>query len=106
MSRDVPFALPVEDDQAAPEPANWQGSRSYYSRCDMNSIHGTRYADILCDALPSVWWVPSQSATLLPPQVRGVNPLALSRADRRKRYYFNAEREELDPPLGPASRFA
>ena len=80
-AEDVPFALPMKMTKAAPEACELAGEPvASYSRCDMNGhLNNTRYADILCDALPwSVWeqgTVQDLAALSTTARSRGVKPL-------------------------------
>ena len=106
-AEDVPFALPMKMTKAAPEACELAGEPvASYSRCDMNGhLNNTRYADILCDALPwSVWeqgtvqgWGPASVPVPRLSSPREGPPCyayTLSRARTgEKQYYFNGERE-------------
>lgn len=98
-AEDVPFALPMKMTKAAPEACELAGEPvASYSRCDMNGhLNNTRYADILCDALPwSVWEQGTVQDLLLfyHREVPRGESFALSRAQTgEKQYYFNGERE-------------
>ena len=98
-TEDVPFALPMKMPKAAPEACEVVGEpTASYSRCDMNGhLNNTRYADILCDALPwSVWEQGTVQDLLLfyHREVPRGESFTLSRARTgEKQYYFNGERE-------------
>ena len=98
-AEDVPFALPMKMTKAAPEACELAGEPvASYSRCDMNGhLNNTRYADILCDALPwSVWEQGTVQDLLLfyHREVPRGESFTLSRAHTgEKQYYFNGERE-------------
>ena len=98
-AEDVPFALPMKMTKAAPEACELAGEPvASYSRCDMNGhLNNTRYADILCDALPwSVWEQGTVQDLLLfyHREVPRGESFTLSRARTgEKQYYFNGERE-------------
>src|SRR5699024_5872721 len=55
---DVPFELPMKMVKVDPAECERLGEcMATYSRCDMNGhMNNTRYADILCDALPWEVW--------------------------------------------------
>lgn len=57
-AEDVPFELPMRMTKADPGDCRPVGEfTATYSRCDMNGhMNNTRYADVLCDALPWEVW--------------------------------------------------
>lgn len=59
---DVPFELPIKLPRIAPEDCEVLGEQqAVYSRCDMNGhLNNTRYADIVCDAVPWEVWDTAQ----------------------------------------------
>lgn len=97
---DVPFELPMKMVKAAPEACEQIGECvATYSRCDMNGhMNNTRYADILCDALPWDVWEQGEVRNLkiyyhreIP---RGESFTLLRAQTGEKQYYFCGQREE------------
>lgn len=97
---DVPFELPMKMVKAAPEACEQMGECvATYSRCDMNGhMNNTRYADILCDALPWDVWEQGEVRNLkiyyhreIP---RGESFTLLRAQTGEKQYYFCGQREE------------
>lgn len=61
-AEDVPIELPMKLPRLAPEDCETLGTQTAtYSRCDMNGhLNNTRYADIVCDAVPWEVWDTAQ----------------------------------------------
>lgn len=98
-AEDVPFSLSMKMDKAAPEACEFAGQPvASYSRCDMNGhLNNTRYADIICDALPWDVWDNGTVQDLLIFYHREVprgESFMLTRAQTgEKQFYFSGERE-------------
>ena len=98
-AEDIPFSLPMKMTKAAPEACEPVGEPvANYSRCDMNGhLNNTRYADIICDALPWSVWEQGTVQDLMIFYHREVprgESFTLSCAQTgEKQYYFNGERE-------------
>ena len=96
---DIPFSLPMKMTKAAPEACEpVREPVASYSRCDMNGhLNNTRYADIICDALPWSVWEQGTVQDLMIFYHREVprgESFTLSCAQTgEKQYYFNGERE-------------
>ena len=92
---DVPFELPIKLPRIAPEDCEVLG---VYSRCDMNGhLNNTRYADIVCDAVPWEVWDTAQIRDFTISYHREV-PRGESFTLRRAKlaedtFYFEGERE-------------
>ena len=96
---DVPFELPVKLPRIAPEDCEVLGEQqAVYSRCDMNGhLNNTRYADIVCDAVPWEVWDTAHIRDFTISYHREV-PRGESFTLRRARlaedtFYFEGERE-------------
>ena len=96
---DVPFELPIKLPRIAPEDCEVLGEQqAVYSRCDMNGhLNNTRYADIVCDAVPWEVWDTAQIRDFTISYHREV-PRGESFTLRRARpaedtFYFEGERE-------------
>lgn len=98
---DVPEELPMRMAKAPAEACETVGEyTAAYSLCDMNGhLNNTRYADILCDALPGGLWDDAELADLLIFYHREVprgERFALTRAETAPgQWYFNALRDGL-----------
>ena len=98
-AQDVPRELPMKMTKAPAalcEPAGTH--RATYSRCDMNGhLNNTRYADVICDALPMEVWETGELTDLMIFYHREVprgESFALSRARTGDgQWYFNAIRD-------------
>ena len=97
---DVPFELPMKMVKADPADCEQMGECvATYSRCDMNGhMNNTRYADILCDALPWEVWDQGVVQDLkiyyhreIP---RGESFTLLRAQTAEKQYYFCGKRED------------
>ena len=96
---DVPFELPMRLPRVAPEDCETLGTQTAaYSRCDMNGhLNNTRYADIVCDAVPWQVWDSAQISDFIISYHREV-PRGESFTLRRaaladNQFYFDGERE-------------
>jgi medium-chain acyl-[acyl-carrier-protein] hydrolase len=96
---DVPFELPIKLPRIAPEDCEVLGEQqAVYSRCDMNGhLNNTRYADIVCDAVPWEVWDTAHIRDFTISYHREV-PRGESFTLRRARlaedtFYFEGERE-------------
>lgn len=96
---DVPFELPIKLPRIAPEDCEVLGEQqAVYSRCDMNGhLNNTRYADIVCDAVPWEVWDTAQIRDFTISYHREV-PRGECFTLRRARpaedtFYFDGERE-------------
>lgn len=96
---DVPFELPIKLPRIAPEDCEVLGEQqAVYSRCDMNGhLNNTRYADIVCDAVPWEVWNTAQIRDFTISYHREV-PRGECFTLRRARpaedtFYFDGERE-------------
>ena len=98
-AEDVPFTLPMKMQKPAAEQCATVGCfTADYSRCDMNGhMNNTRYADLICDALPWEVWDKGEVRDLLIFYHREIprgESFALNRAQTdTNRWYFNGERE-------------
>ena len=98
-AEDVPLELPMRLPRVAPEDCETLGTQTAaYSRCDMNGhLNNTRYADIVCDAVPWQVWDSAQISDFIISYHREV-PRGESFTLRRARpaedtFYFEGERE-------------
>ena len=98
-AEDVPLELPMRLPRVAPEDCETLGTQTAaYSRCDMNGhLNNTRYADIVCDAVPWQVWDSAQISDFIISYHREV-PRGDSFTLRRARlaedtFYFEGERE-------------
>ena len=98
-AEDVPLELPMRLPRVAPEDCETLGTQTAaYSRCDMNGhLNNTRYADIVCDAVPWQVWDSAQISDFIISYHREV-PRGDSFTLRRARlaedtFYFDGERE-------------
>ena len=98
-AEDVPLELPMRLPRVAPEDCETLGTQTAaYSRCDMNGhLNNTRYADIVCDAVPWQVWDSAQISDFIISYHREV-PRGESFTLRRARlaedtFYFDGERE-------------
>jgi len=98
-AEDVPLELPIRLPRVAPEDCETLGTQTAaYSRCDMNGhLNNTRYADIVCDAVPWQVWDSAQISDFVISYHREV-PRGESFTLRRARlaedtFYFDGERE-------------
>lgn len=98
-AEDVPLELPIRLPRVAPEDCETLGTQTAaYSRCDMNGhLNNTRYADIVCDAVPWQVWDSAQISDFIISYHREV-PRGESFTLRRARlaedtFYFDGERE-------------
>ena len=98
-AEDVPFTLPMKMQKPSAEQCAPAGCfTADYSRCDMNGhMNNTRYADLICDALPWEVWDKGEVRDLLIFYHREIprgESFALNRAQTgTNRWYFNGERE-------------
>ncbi len=98
---EVPQELPMRMTKAAAEACAPMGvCTASYSLCDMNGhLNNTRYADILCDALPVGVWDAAELTDLLIFYHREVprgETFTLARAETAPgQWYFNATRDGL-----------
>ena len=98
-AEDVPFALPMKMTKAAPEACELAGEPvASYSRCDMNGhLNNTRYADIVCDAVPWEVWDTAQirdfTISYHREVPRGENFTLRRAALPDNQFYFDGERE-------------
>ena len=98
-AEDVPLELPMRLPRVAPEDCETLGTQTAaYSRCDMNGhLNNTRYADIVCDAVPWQVWDSAQISDFIISYHREV-PRGESFTLRRAKlaedtFYFEGERE-------------
>ena len=98
-AEDVPLELPIKLPRIAPEDCEVLGEQqAVYSRCDMNGhLNNTRYADIVCDAVPWEVWDTAHIRDFTISYHREV-PRGESFTLRRARlaedtFYFEGERE-------------
>ena len=98
-AEDVPLELPMRLPRVAPEDCETLSTQTAaYSRCDMNGhLNNTRYADIVCDAVPWQVWDSAQISDFIISYHREV-PRGESFTLRRARpaedtFYFEGERE-------------
>ena len=98
-AEDVPLELPMRLPRVAPEDCETLGTQTAaYSRCDMNGhLNNTRYADIVCDAVPWQVWDSAQISDFIISYHREV-PRGESFTLRRaaladNQFYFDGERE-------------
>lgn len=98
-AEDVPIELPMKLLRLAPEDCETLGTQTAtYSRCDMNGhLNNTRYADIVCDAVPWEVWDTAQIRDFTISYHREV-PRGECFTLRRARpaedtFYFEGERE-------------
>ena len=98
-AEDVPIELPMKLPRLAPEDCETLGTQTAtYSRCDMNGhLNNTRYADIVCDAVPWQVWDTAQISDFIINYHREV-PRGENFTLRRARpaedtFYFDGERE-------------
>ena len=98
-AQDVPCELPMKMTKAKWEDCTPLGQRTAaYSLCDMNGhLNNTRYADIVCDAVPWQVWDSAQISDFIISYHREV-PRGESFTLRRARpaedtFYFEGERE-------------
>ena len=98
-AEDVPFELPIRLPRVAPEDCETLGEQTAtYSRCDMNGhLNNTRYADIVCDAVPWEVWDRAQIEDFTISYHREVprgESFTLHRAQlAENQFYFDGERE-------------
>lgn len=98
---DVPRELPMRMTKAPADLCEAAGTyTASYSLCDMNGhLNNTRYADIVCDALPGELWDGGELADLLIFYHREVprgGQFTLARAETAPgQWYFNAVRDGL-----------
>lgn len=98
-AEDIPFELPIKLPRIAADDCENLGEQTaVYSRCDMNGhLNNTRYADIICDAVPWEVWDNAQIRDFTISYHREV-PRGESFTLRRAalegdRFYFDGERE-------------
>lgn len=98
-AEDVPIELPMKLPRLAPEDCETLGTQTAtYSRCDMNGhLNNTRYADIVCDAVPWEVWDTAQirdfTISYHREVPRGENFTLRRAALPDNQFYFDGERE-------------
>ena len=98
-AEDVPIELPMKLPRLAPEDCEVLGEQqAVYSRCDMNGhLNNTRYADIVCDAVPWEVWDTAQirdfTISYHREVPRGENFTLRRAALPDNQFYFDGERE-------------
>ena len=98
-AEDVPTELPMKLPRLAPEDCETLGTQTAtYSRCDMNGhLNNTRYADIVCDAVPWEVWDTAQirdfTISYHREVPRGENFTLRRAALPDNQFYFDGERE-------------